>query len=217
MRYRRQGIYSEKHQGWKTFYTTNQGQIKFDKGVKTHNEIRKEIGKNKVKRADDIYKRKESKIFYEATQNKRKWQREVDKLLKIKKLSSNNKEILRELKEKAGYKKEIINKKIGIKKEKIKNFIEMDIYCTFHVTTSSQFYISELSFYSLSKAVKRMIKQNGIDRLKVEFEWTEGVIYEKDFKSEMNFNHAISSIIEGYGKIPFSRGKYKIKVKGIKR
>lgn len=216
MRYRRQGFYDYDNKAWRTFYVNDKGKIRFDAGLKSYNQVRKDLKKNVVKRSDDLVSKKESVITTSYVKTRKKWQNETDKLLKRKRLNKEEKEKLKELSEKAGYKREQVKKRTyDLKVKKPYTYTKFNIAATYHSTTSTQFYIADTSFKRLKNIVNKMKKN--VDKLKIEFEGMEGNINKTSFKSVNAFEEAMTKIIEGYGKISFSRGKFSIKIIGLKR
>lgn len=220
-RYRRQGFYDRELKAWKTYHINKNGKIVFDSDKKSYNEVRQVLKKNKVKRKDDLISKKMSLAIAPAIKTRKKWQQQTDRLLKKKRLTDDEKNLLQTLSAKAGYKKKDIAKKTKTYRKKAErkpfNYIQMNILCTFHSTTSTQFYIADKSFKQLKAAVKKLMKQVKTDRLDFEFEGMEGYLNKESFLDEEKFEHDISENLQGYGKIPFSRGKFKIKIKGVKR
>lgn len=221
MRYRRHGIYNAEKKAWETYYIKPDGELKLDKGKKTYNEVRKILSKNQGSvRPDDLLNKKESKIFYSPLiESKLEYQKEIKTLLKKKKLDKSEKKYLETLSENINYKQKEITKKLKIKpvKEKTVNYISMDVHATHHVTTSSQFFIAEKSFEKLQKAVAGMIKKNGIERLKVQFDKTDKIIDAESFEDIDEFDSAMSSLIEDQGITKYSSGMKNIKIIGVKR
>lgn len=238
-RQRRRGIYDYKEKGWKTFYENNEGKIVFDKGLKTNREVRKIVSKNLgKKRKEDIINKKQSKRFSVYYREKAEAAKEIDRILKKKKLTKEDKKELTTAHSVTSYKQETVLKltqpkrKKAIPKEDIDEIKEFELFCTFHNTTSPQFFASKTSkkvdketgragygnYHGFKEIKKSFEKFDKTDDIFIKFMGLEKKVRQTDFKSLKNFNsYMTNNFISGRGKMDYTKGNQKIIITGIKK
>jgi len=238
-RLRRRGLYDYEKKGWKTFYENHEGKIVFDKGLKTNREVRKVVSQNLgEKRKEDIINKKQSKTIANYYKNKASSQKNIDILLKKKKLTKDEKKKLESYHADTSYKQEKVLKKIQPKRKKpipkgdMDNILEYELFCTYQNETSPQFFASKSAKRKDKKSGKNRIgNYHGFKEIKQGFErfdktddvyikflGLEKKVKKGAFKTLNSFNQYIKeSFVSGRGKINYTKGNQKIIITGIKK